>query len=169
MQIINSEHMRKHMFPAVKRRARLIFAIIKPTFTALAFLLASGLFPGSLTDSSRLDSPKQNNQPCVSSAATGSLAWLGAVKQSGSKAVDITSHAAERMRQRGVSLAMVANTIKPGNKFPYKHTGIFKIGYYDEATKIFVATDGKNGRVITVIKGISSHYVSKLKQTIHIK
>ncbi len=166
MQIINYKHMRKHMFPAAKRRAKLIFAIIKPAFTALAFLLASGLIPLNTQNLANLK--PVNPVPCVGTAAAGSLAISGGIQnqtiQIGTKAVTITKHAAQRMLERGVKLQDLAKTIEYGEKFYYFHSGIGKIGYFDSVSEIFVAADRKNGRVITVIKGISKIYINKLKQ-----
>jgi RHS repeat-associated protein len=73
---------------------------------------------------------------------------------------DYDEHAILRMAERNVSVDRVENLLhtKP---FEYFHDGQTKLGYYDEASKLFVA-QSKAGHVITVISNASQKYVNGL-------
>ena len=71
-------------------------------------------------------------------------------------------HALERMSQRGVSMGQVQSIIQNIQPFEYFHEGIWKSGYYDPISKIFVARVDKLVR--TVIANVKPQYVENLKR-----
>jgi hypothetical protein len=81
--------------------------------------------------------------------------------RAGSKMIAVSEHAAKRMTQRGISIDAVeeALTRKP---FKYFHERIWKTGYYNAGTRVFVARVGNTVR--TVIKA-NPKYIKNLKAT----
>ncbi len=74
----------------------------------------------------------------------------------------VGSHALLRMSERGVTPDQVQSVIEKGERFLYFHEGVWKTGYYDSATKIFV---GRVGDVITtVIANVKPKYIENLKR-----
>jgi len=51
----------------------------------------------------------------------------------------LSSHAALRLRQRGVSQDSIVAAIARGESFSYFHEGEWKEGYYNPRSRIFVA------------------------------
>lgn len=62
--------------------------------------------------------------------------------------INVTSHAAKRMTQRGISIADVDQALTR-TPFNYWHNNTWKVGYYDPGTNVFVGT--VNGVATTVI------------------
>jgi RHS repeat-associated protein len=79
--------------------------------------------------------------------------------KAGSETLEINPHAALRMAQRGISIDSVVTTLsKPG--FAYFHKGVWKVGFYDPASRIFVGT--ADGEVKTVIANPNANYIANL-------
>lgn len=70
-------------------------------------------------------------------------------------------HSLDRMAVRGITKNMIKAAMRQ-NPIEYFHAGIMKTGYYDPATKVFVACIGKEVR--TVMKDISPEYITRLLQ-----
>jgi hypothetical protein len=64
------------------------------------------------------------------------------------------------MVERGVSVAQ-ARQVLASKPFQYFHDGVWKTGYYDPASQIFIGTAG--GNVTTVIRGATQKYINNLK------
>jgi hypothetical protein len=79
--------------------------------------------------------------------------------RAGSETLDVTDHAALRMTQRGVSIDAVENTLSQPS-FQYFHEGVWKTGYYDPASRIFVGS--VDGNVTTVINDVGPNYIKNL-------
>ncbi len=75
--------------------------------------------------------------------------------------IEVSEHAAMRITQRGVSLDAVENVITNQEPFQYFHEGIWKTGYYDAASEIFVGI--VDNIVTTVIEGASQNYINNLQ------
>jgi cellobiose-specific phosphotransferase system component IIA len=74
---------------------------------------------------------------------------------------NLTSHAIQRLRQRGVSDAD-AQAVLARESFSYHHDGQHKLGYYDPKSKVFVAKT-IDGNVNTVMTGVTKAYVQRLQ------
>jgi hypothetical protein len=77
----------------------------------------------------------------------------------GNKAIELTQHALQRMAERQISLTQVQQTINSGNSFQYYHEGIWKTGFYDPITKIFVGMTEK----VTTVMYTNPGYIENLK------
>ena len=73
-----------------------------------------------------------------------------------------SSHALQRMTQRGVSRERVERLVAATEPFRYFHQGQWKLGYFDPPSGLFVATAG--GVVITVFTDATPKYVERLKR-----
>ena len=74
--------------------------------------------------------------------------------------IDVSSHAARRMTQRGISIDAVDNALTT-QPFNYWHNNTWKVGYYDDASNVFVGT--VNGVATTVIQPSSGpQYIANL-------
>jgi hypothetical protein len=74
--------------------------------------------------------------------------------------IDVTSHAARRMTQRGISIDDVDQALTQ-TPFNYWHSNTWKVGYYDPGTNVFVGT--VNGVATTVITpSAGPQYVANL-------
>jgi RHS repeat-associated protein len=62
----------------------------------------------------------------------------------------LTPHAMLRMTQRGIGVTQVDAAVRAGARFEYAYRGASQVGYYDSATKVFVATRG--GAITTVFR-----------------
>lgn len=80
--------------------------------------------------------------------------------RSGSAALEVTEHAALRMTQRGVSIE-AAEAALAQRPFQYFHQNVWKTGYYDPTSKVFLGS--VSGRVTTVIGRASANYIANLK------
>jgi hypothetical protein len=79
----------------------------------------------------------------------------------GDRDLHISSHAALRLRQRGVSLDSIVSAITVGESFPYFHDGEWKDGFYERESRIFVGV--ARDTITTVVSGLSRRYIDKLK------
>ena len=79
--------------------------------------------------------------------------------------VPLTKHAVDKIAgsEGLITREAVENTIKYGNSFKYYYepTGSYQVGYYDPATKLFVATE--NGLVVTTFKARFSYIRNLMK------
>ena len=78
------------------------------------------------------------------------------------RALRFSSHALQRMAERGVSRERVERLVGATRPFRYFHQGQWKLGYFDPASGLFVATAG--GVVITVFTDATPKYVERLKR-----
>lgn len=147
-----------------------LISILKPALSTLVFLLVS------TWAQHWLDGNVAKQSPCLSGAGA---AILGTVRPNpalkelenkqvvvGERTLLITRHAAERMLQRGVTVKNIQKAVRVGKLFAYSHNGIVKIGYYDEALKVFLAVDKRHEKIITTIKNTSKVYVYRLLEKI---
>ncbi len=67
----------------------------------------------------------------------------------GAGTFDVPPHAANRMAQRGITNGNVQDALTT-QPFDYFHDGIWKVGYYDTGTRVFVGTVGET--ITTTIK-----------------
>lgn len=79
----------------------------------------------------------------------------------GSQAIEVSSHAARRMTQRGISIDVVESTLTH-SPFQYFHQGVWKSGYYDPAARTFIGT--VDDTVTTVIDNASPNYIQNLRR-----
>ncbi|MET9624992.1 ricin-type beta-trefoil lectin domain protein, partial [Streptomyces sp. NPDC006464] len=84
------------------------------------------------------------------------------VEEVADHADDLTGHAIQRLRDRGVSEAD-ARAVLERAPFSYYHEGQWKNGFYDPKSKVFV---GKtiDGNINTIIIEASNDYVARLKK-----
>ena len=75
---------------------------------------------------------------------------------------EISSHALDRMRQRGVSLEEVRSVVKGSVPFRYFHEDTWKTGYYDARNGIFICQAGNT--ITTVMTDVAPGYIEALKQ-----
>jgi len=80
--------------------------------------------------------------------------------RAGSTSLEVSEHAALRMTERGISIDAAEATLAQ-ESFPYFHQGVWKAGYYDPASRVFLGS--VNGEVTTVIRGASPNYIINLK------
>jgi hypothetical protein len=73
----------------------------------------------------------------------------------------LSEHAINRMAERGISLEEVESAFENAESFSYFHEGVWKTGYYDPVSKIFMGEI--NGTVTTVINNTSPQYIQNLK------
>lgn len=76
----------------------------------------------------------------------------------GGQAIKVSSHAARRMTQRGISIDAVESTLGH-SPFQYFHQGVRKTGYYDPVARTFVGT--VDDTITTVIRNASPNYTSR--------
>ena len=76
--------------------------------------------------------------------------------------IRFSSHALERMAERGVTREQVLKVVQTAAPFRYFHQGQWKTGYFDAASGLFVASAG--GVVITVFTDATPRYVERLKR-----
>ncbi|WP_449486056.1 polymorphic toxin-type HINT domain-containing protein [Streptomyces avidinii] len=71
-----------------------------------------------------------------------------------------TSHSLQRLRERGVSPEEALQVL--GNQpFSYRHDDLWKSGYYDPSTKIFIAKT-IDGNINTVMTNVERAYINRL-------
>lgn len=75
---------------------------------------------------------------------------------------DFTSHAMQRLEQRGVSVED-AQAVLAREPFSYMHDGQWKMGYYDPNSKVFVAKS-IDGNVNTVMTNVTKAYINGLQR-----
>jgi hypothetical protein len=128
--------------------AKVLLSIIKPALSMLVFLLVSAWAQQLIETKGSL--PCRDTGTKLSSAVhpLSHTAILGVQSYAdlenkevmvGARTLRITRHAAERMIQRGVTTAAVQEAVLSGKLFAYLHDGMVKIGYYDEAKRIFLS------------------------------
>lgn len=101
--------------------------------------------------------------PMVALASRMGLAeWLagpGGVVTAEWRILRLSDHATVRMSLWQVSVPQLRNVVQR-QSFPYFHEGVWKRGYYDAGTRVFVGT--YNGVITTVIGDVKSQYISNL-------
>lgn len=80
--------------------------------------------------------------------------------RAGTESLEVTEHAALRMTQRGISIDAAESTLGQPS-FQYFHQGVWKTGYYDPSSRIFIGT--VDGRLTTVINNASPNYIANLQ------
>jgi hypothetical protein len=75
--------------------------------------------------------------------------------------IQLSEHALQRMIERGITFDQIQNIINNTDPFPYFHDGIWKIGYYDPTTGIFISRVGNS--ILTVIAGVDPQYIQNLQ------
>jgi hypothetical protein len=80
--------------------------------------------------------------------------------RAGSTSLEVSEHAALRLTQRGISIDEAEATLAQ-DSFQYLHQNVWKTGYYDSTTRIFLGS--VSGKVTTVIKDASLKYINNLK------
>jgi len=80
--------------------------------------------------------------------------------RAGSESLEVTEHAALRMTQRGISIDAAESTLGQPS-FQYFHQGVWKTGYYDPSSRIFIGT--VDGRLTTVINNATPNYIANLQ------
>lgn len=82
----------------------------------------------------------------------------------GLRGLELSQHAIQRMVQRGVSYEQIQEVITNGESFSYFHDGVWKVGYYDSGSQIFVGTVGKV--ITTIINNVKPQYIESLKKAL---
>lgn len=132
---------------------------LKPTLVALVFLLLSG-YVQQLVQTGNVNPCNAQNIGLSIFATTHS--FKNQSLEVGQRTLIITAHAAQRMLQREVTTQNIQSVIRMGQIFAYRHSQLIKIGYYDEATKLFLAVDQRHKQVITVIGNVPKIYIERL-------
>ena len=65
------------------------------------------------------------------------------------------------MRQRGLRTEEVYSVIQRTKPFRYFHEGVWKTGYYDPVTRIFVGQVGDT--ITTVMARVNARYIESIK------
>jgi RHS repeat-associated protein len=73
--------------------------------------------------------------------------------------LNVGDHALERMEERQISLEQLENALQQ-KPFQYFHDGVWKTGFYDPISKIFVSV--YNQLIITVINKVDPNYIQNL-------
>jgi len=76
------------------------------------------------------------------------------------RTLEVSSHAAQRITERGVSLDAVEAVISSQKPFQYLHDGVTKTGFYDPASRLFVGS--VDNTITTVIPGAPPNYINNL-------
>lgn len=74
--------------------------------------------------------------------------------------LEVSSHAAKRITQRGLTVDLVDDLVSTQKPFDYFHAGVWKVGYYDEAQRVFVGS--VDGTITTVIDNATPNYIRNL-------
>jgi hypothetical protein len=77
----------------------------------------------------------------------------------GSRDLEISEHALLRMARREVSVPQLEEALR-AQPFQYYHEGVWKAGYYDPVSRIFVGE--LQGKVLTVISDVKPQYIENL-------
>ena len=75
--------------------------------------------------------------------------------------LEVSDHAAQRITQRGLTLDAVEGVVTQQQPFRYFHEGVWKIGYYDPTSRIFVGT--VDDTLSTVINNATPKYIRNLQ------
>ena len=76
--------------------------------------------------------------------------------------MELSNHALQRMRQRGITREQVEETLRNERPFHYFHEGEWKVGYYNRSSGIFVSQ--VRGTIVTVITQVRAQYVENLRK-----
>ncbi len=169
------------------RRRFLVLACVLASLLGTAFASAStGLYAETRVGGLELENPYsvraigsltlgtyQGYRPAYDDLASGSpLAARGArfvtnaagetriFLHGAEQTLEVSSHAAQRITQRGVSLDAVEEVISSQKPFQYFHDGVSKTGFYDPASQLFVGS--VDGTITTVIPGATPNYINNL-------
>ncbi len=103
--------------------------------------------------------------PAVTAATTAGAAASSPAGQQiitvGTRVLQLSQYALQRMSERGVSIEQVQKIVNTAQSFRYFHDGAWKTGYYDPVSKIFVAE--VEGVITTVIAKVNPQYIENLK------
>ncbi len=66
------------------------------------------------------------------------------------------------MAERGVTIENIQTAVEEGRLFAYVHSGLIKIGYYDEQGELFLSIDQRHTKLVTAIRKSSRGYVDRL-------
>ena len=91
----------------------------------------------------------------VDSAGTATL-----FVRSSTGMLEVTPHAAQRMTQWGLSIGGLETAVGQ-TSFRCFHAGLWKTGYYDPATRVFVGSVA--GRITTITGRASTNYIKNLQ------
>lgn len=83
--------------------------------------------------------------------------------RAGSASLEVTEHAAQRLTQRGISIDAAEATLQQ-QPFRYFHADVWKTGYYDPASRVFLGA--VDGRVTTVIGNATPKYIANLQAVV---
>jgi RHS repeat-associated protein len=83
--------------------------------------------------------------------------------RAGDASLEVTEHAAQRLTQRGISIDAAEATLQQ-QPFQYFHADVWKTGYYDPASRIFLGS--VDGRVTTVIGNATPRYIANLQAVV---
>ena len=143
----------------VRCQAQVFITSFRPTVAALVFLFLFGYIQQCW-----LSTAPPKTCPVVGSASV--LVVAGQLPRQtislGVRSLEITKHAAERMAERGVSLAEIRTAVQRAQLFAYADNGLVKIGYYDHKTNLFLAVDQRHTKLITVIRKVNNGYPERL-------
>ncbi len=126
----------------------------------LVFLLISGLIQ-RVGESLPINPCTAKGNNSVTFGAVITLIQENTLK-AGARSVIISKHAAKRMLERSISADHITGAVEVGKLFAYQHNNLIKIGYYHEASKIFLALDQQHKRIITVIRHVPPEYILRL-------
>jgi hypothetical protein len=93
--------------------------------------------------------------------AMGMLGKSGKLVTKNDNLLSLSEHAIERMAQRGITTKDVQKTLSAVEPFNYYHDGVWKNGYYDPTSQLFIGEAG--GKITTVINEATQTYIDNLK------
>lgn len=96
----------------------------------------------------------------IAGSRTGAINPSGILRV-GQSTLTLSEHAVQQMARRQLTVAQVEAALSNPTTFEYFHEGVRKIGYYDPATRIFLAQ--YQGAVFTVINNVKPQYIDNLK------
>ena len=67
-----------------------------------------------------------------------------------------SKHAIERIGERGIGINAIRNALH-AQPFKYFQQGVWKLGYYDSVTKVFLGMYGNT--ITTVINNVTPNYI----------
>ncbi len=140
-------------------QAMAVISSFRPTVAALVFFVLFGFSQNCFT-------AYQRDDKCTVVYSVTALTFAkqlpGRVLDIGTRSIQITQHAAQRMQERGVSEQEVISAIKTGQLFAYLDDPKVKIGYYNPGNGLFLAVDQRHKRLITVIKFTDKGYPERV-------
>lgn len=150
----------KYFFSAwARHQVQAFISSFRPTVVTLVFLFLFGYVQQCWLSA----------VPPKSCPVVGSVSVLVVAQQLprqtinlGVRSLEVTQHAAERMAQRGVSLAEIRDAVQTAQLFAYLDNNRVKIGYYDNRSGLFLAVDQRHHKLITVIRKVNNGYPERL-------